>query len=154
MFPCQWLRFTSRRVVPISEFDPSKFVNVQEAVLARTWHEGNLLPGYALLGQNAGYFVDDNCMVRKTDLTDLQILHENNDIWKKHKEGEDLPKNPIQVGKTSRNEPLYFGCVSYDGVMLFGKVQGGSCFVATEDKILEAKTFFILVEAPRGQTDE
>ncbi|CAB3387002.1 Hypothetical predicted protein [Cloeon dipterum] len=106
MVQCQWLRFSSRRVVPISEFHPSKFVNVQEAVLARTWHEGNLLPGYALLGQNAGYFVDDNCMVRKTELTDLHIISGNANMWKLHQEGQELPGTAIQIGKTNRNEPL------------------------------------------------
>ncbi|CAB3388470.1 Hypothetical predicted protein [Cloeon dipterum] len=121
MVQCQWLRFSSRRVVPISEFDPSKFVNVQEAVLARTWHEGNLLPGYALLGQNAGYFVDDNCMVRKTELTDLHIISGNANMWKLHQEGQELPGTAIQIGKTDKNEPLYVGCVSWDGVVLYGK---------------------------------
>ncbi|CAB3385234.1 Hypothetical predicted protein [Cloeon dipterum] len=151
MVQCQWLRFSSRRVVPISEFDPSKFVNVQEAVLARTWHEGNLLPGYALLGQNAGYFVDENCMARKMDLTELHIICGNANMWKLHQEGQELPGNAIQIGKTDKNEPLYVGCVSWDGVVLYGKVRaGGSCFVATKDAVLEAKTYFILVETPRG----
>ncbi|CAB3378312.1 Hypothetical predicted protein [Cloeon dipterum] len=126
------------------DLNDSRIKKDRKAILvAKTWHKGRVLLGYAKVNEKLGYFVYKGKVLRKED---FQLLRKRKNLaWKLHKKGWKIPKNAFLAGVTRELEKLYIGRVIVKGVELAGQVCGSVCHVAKGDEVFEAQTFQILV---------
>ncbi|CAB3378311.1 Hypothetical predicted protein [Cloeon dipterum] len=112
-------------------------------VVARAWHQGNLLSGYVRVDQALGYFAHQGRVIKKDE---FQLLNTHGSLaWRPFKEGDDLPGCALQAGRTVQNEPIFVGMASVDGMNLIGNVQGKVCFIAGKRGVVEKRSFFVLL---------
>ncbi|CAB3385879.1 Hypothetical predicted protein [Cloeon dipterum] len=114
-------------------------------LLARTWHEGNLLPGYVNSNRRVAFFSHEGQVVTKD--SEFEIFKGGSHIgWKPHRIGHDLHSKAFQVGKTVRNQPLYACRVIINGTFIYGQVCGNDVHIISKnEKTPELQAIDLLV---------
>ncbi|CAB3385880.1 Hypothetical predicted protein [Cloeon dipterum] len=121
--------------------DISSIENEFPIRMARAWIDGSLVPGYVRLSSHVAYFVHEGQVVTKQE---FQIFINGKLGWLEYEEGEPLPFEALQVGRTAQNEPLFIGRVEVEGAVMYGKVQRKVCYVATDRGVVERTSFLVL----------
>ncbi|CAB3384239.1 Hypothetical predicted protein [Cloeon dipterum] len=137
-----WLNVREGRTVDTLSVAPEFRVNGEAPnCIARAWIDDNLVPGYVRLSSHVGFFVHQGQVVTKKE---FQLFLNGNLEWLEYEQGQPLPLEALQVGRTAQNEPLFVGNVEVEGVVMYGKVQGHVCYVATDSGVIERTSFLLL----------
>ncbi|CAB3384311.1 Hypothetical predicted protein [Cloeon dipterum] len=104
-----WLNIRADRKLDPSKI-PTEFRVKGKApiFMARAWIDGSLVPGYVRLSSHVAYFVHESQVVTKQE---FQLFINGKLEWLEYVEGEPLPYEALQVGRTAENEPLFIGSV-------------------------------------------
>ncbi|CAB3384126.1 Hypothetical predicted protein [Cloeon dipterum] len=120
MATATWFFVREEMVLTIEDLNAKHFIDGEPFMVARAWHEQNLLPGHLKLEEHAAYFSYQGQSVRKRE---FQVLLGGKLEWRFHSQGEPLPANALQAGRTCRHEPLFVGRIEVDGIKLNGHVR-------------------------------
>ncbi|CAB3384309.1 Hypothetical predicted protein [Cloeon dipterum] len=119
-----WLNIRADRKLDPSKI-PTEFRVKGKApiFMARAWIDGSLVPGYVRLSSHVAYFVHESQVVTKQE---FQLFINGKLEWLEYVEGEPLPYEALQVGRTAENEPLFIGSVKVEYSQDFSIDRDGS----------------------------